>query len=101
MERLPDVKIAVESALTTLGNGNWKMGEGVQVGGRNARGDDNEESAILEHFTRKDISQLIACRPLTLVLRVFRRRDHDCYEQSEYTIKDFPTARHRRYIPSE
>ena len=31
MESMPDVRDAAGSALLTLGDGNWKMGEGVQV----------------------------------------------------------------------
>jgi exocyst complex component 7 len=50
VERLPEVRDAVASALMTLGDGNWKMGEGVQVGkaGKTA---DVDEHTILEHYT--------------------------------------------------
>ena len=44
--KVPEVRSAVSSALLVLGDGNWKMGEGVQVG--QAR--EGDESAILEHF---------------------------------------------------
>jgi exocyst complex protein 7 len=49
MERLPQVEGAAASALMTLGDGNWKMGEGVQVG-KTAKSGDNDERVILEHF---------------------------------------------------
>ncbi|KAF5380112.1 hypothetical protein D9615_006243 [Tricholomella constricta] len=49
MERLPQVETAVGSALLTLGDGNWKMGEGVQVG-KSAKAGESDESVVLEHF---------------------------------------------------
>lgn len=49
MERMPEVQDAVGSCLHTLGDGNWKMGEGLQVakGGQRAELD---ERTVLEHF---------------------------------------------------
>jgi exocyst complex protein 7 len=41
------VQSAVEAALHALGDGNWKMGEGIQVG-RGSKEDD--DGSILEHF---------------------------------------------------
>jgi exocyst complex protein 7 len=38
----------VESALYTLGDGNWKMGEGVQVG----KGGKEDEGSLVEHYLR-------------------------------------------------
>ncbi|GLB39391.1 putative exo70 exocyst complex subunit [Lyophyllum shimeji] len=49
MERLPQVQAAVGSALLTLGDGNWKMGEGVQVGKAGKVGE-SDESVVLEHY---------------------------------------------------
>lgn len=49
MERLPEVQSAVGSALLTLGDGNWKMGEGVQVG-KGAKLGEGDEPVILEHY---------------------------------------------------
>ncbi|KAG6864265.1 hypothetical protein C0991_010983 [Blastosporella zonata] len=49
MERLPQVQAAVGSALLTLGDGNWKMGEGVQVG-KAAKAGESDEAVILEHY---------------------------------------------------
>ena len=49
---MPQVLSAVESALYALGDGNWKMGEGVQVGKGNK---DDDDSGIVEHFIRKQL----------------------------------------------
>jgi len=49
IERILQVQGAVESALFALGDGNWKMGEGIQVGKGNKEEDDG---SILEHFIR-------------------------------------------------
>ncbi|KAF8067460.1 exocyst complex component, exo70 subunit [Lyophyllum atratum] len=49
MERLPQVQAAVGSALLTLGDGNWKMGEGVQVG-KAAKVGESDEAVVLEHY---------------------------------------------------
>jgi hypothetical protein len=43
------VQSAVGSALLALGDGNWKMGEGVQVGMASKLGD-GDEQVIIEHF---------------------------------------------------
>lgn len=48
IERIPQVLSAVESALYALGDGNWKMGEGVQVG----KGNKDDDGSIVEHFIR-------------------------------------------------
>ena len=39
----------------TLGDGNWKMGEGVQVG-KTAKLGDSDETVIIEHFARSYLS---------------------------------------------
>lgn len=52
MERLPEVQDAVASALLTLGDGNWKMGEGVQVG-KGTKPTEVNERTILEHYLCK------------------------------------------------
>jgi exocyst complex protein 7 len=49
MDRLPEVHSAASAALLQLGDGNWKMGEGVQVG-KGAKLGDGDEQLILEHF---------------------------------------------------
>ncbi|KAH9848985.1 Cullin repeat-like-containing domain protein [Lenzites betulinus] len=48
LEKIPAVQDAAASALLTLGDGNWKMGEGTQIGKKPVEVD---ESTVLEHFT--------------------------------------------------
>ncbi|KNZ77465.1 Exocyst complex protein exo70 [Termitomyces sp. J132] len=50
MQKLPQVQAAVGSALLTLGDGNWKMGEGVQVGKATTKSGESDETVLLEHF---------------------------------------------------
>ena len=50
---IPYVEGAIESALTTLGDGNWKMGEGVQVGTKQEL---QSESTILQRFIRRSFN---------------------------------------------
>ena len=52
IEKIPYVQTAVESSLNALGDGNWKMGEGVQVG-KGAKTDEGDHSNIIEHFVRE------------------------------------------------
>jgi exocyst complex protein 7 len=49
LERVPQVKTAVGSALLKLGDGNWKMGEGITVP-KTARLGEGDEDLILENF---------------------------------------------------
>ena len=49
IERVPEVKAAVGSALLKLGDGNWKMGEGITVP-KTARLGEGDEDLILENF---------------------------------------------------
>jgi exocyst complex protein 7 len=46
---VPEVKAAVGSALLKLGDGNWKMGEGITVP-KTARLGEGDEDLILENF---------------------------------------------------
>ncbi|EKM56316.1 uncharacterized protein PHACADRAFT_193929 [Phanerochaete carnosa HHB-10118-sp] len=50
VERLPEVREAVATALLTLGDGNWKMGEGVQVG-KAPKTAEVDGRTVLEHYT--------------------------------------------------
>ncbi|KAJ3514001.1 hypothetical protein NLJ89_g2626 [Agrocybe chaxingu] len=59
IERMPQVLSAVESALLALGDGNWKMGEGVQVGKGNK---EDIGGSIIERFLRKRSSSSYARR---------------------------------------
>ncbi|KAF9556789.1 exocyst complex component, exo70 subunit [Agrocybe pediades] len=67
IERMPQVLSAVESALIALGDGNWKMGEGVQVG----KSKDANNEGIVEHFIHDVITTTIAS--LTTLARTSRR----------------------------
>ncbi|SJL17663.1 uncharacterized protein ARMOST_21220 [Armillaria ostoyae] len=49
LDRIPEVQSAAGAALVTLGDGNWKMGEGVQVGKASKLGE-GDEHVILEHY---------------------------------------------------
>ena len=49
MVAIPPVQEAVGSALLTLGDGNWKMGEGVQVA-KGPKLGEGYETTIIEHF---------------------------------------------------
>lgn len=64
---MPEVKTAVGSALLKLGDGNWKMGEGITVP-KTARLGEGDEDLILENFI---------CRftPLILIPPVFTTAD--------------------------
>ena len=54
MQRIPEVKTAVGSALVALGDGNWKMGEGIQVG-KGSKVGEIDEHVITEHFIRTSV----------------------------------------------
>ncbi|KAH9477346.1 Exocyst complex component 7 [Psilocybe cubensis] len=67
IERIPQVLSAVESALYALGDGNWKMGEGVQVG----KGSKDDDGTIVEHFIHDIVTTAISS--LNTVSRGARR----------------------------
>lgn len=53
IEKIPQVQSAVESALYALGDGNWKMGEGIVVPvGKGNKDGGEDDSTITEHFIR-------------------------------------------------
>ncbi|GBE89256.1 hypothetical protein SCP_1502640 [Sparassis crispa] len=58
MERLPELRNEAASVLLSLGDGNWKMGEGAQVV-RASRTAEIDEKTILEHFTYDVVSTVI------------------------------------------
>lgn len=70
LERLPEVHGAASAALLQLGDGNWKMGEGVQVG-KGAKLGDGDEQIILEHFVFDVVTTAISS--LTTISRTQRR----------------------------
>ncbi|OCH84783.1 hypothetical protein OBBRIDRAFT_798791 [Obba rivulosa] len=59
MEKIPEVRDAVAGALMTLGDGNWKMGEGTQVGKAN-KSADIDERTVLEHYLYDVITATIS-----------------------------------------
>ncbi|KAF9652386.1 hypothetical protein BDM02DRAFT_3266446 [Thelephora ganbajun] len=59
LERVPEVKTAVGSALLKLGDGNWKMGEGITVP-KTARLGEGDEDLILENFIFDVVSTTVA-----------------------------------------
>ncbi|TFK18960.1 exocyst complex component, exo70 subunit [Coprinopsis marcescibilis] len=70
ISKIPEVQGAVSAALTALGDGNWKMGEGIQVGVNNRIGD-GDEDAILKHFIYDVVATAITS--LTTISRTARR----------------------------
>ncbi|CCM01344.1 uncharacterized protein FIBRA_03394 [Fibroporia radiculosa] len=58
LERLPEIREAVIAVLQTLGDGNWKMGEGAQVG-KSGRSTETDNQRILEHFVYDVISMIL------------------------------------------
>ncbi|KAK7052358.1 Cullin repeat-like-containing domain protein [Favolaschia claudopus] len=73
LDRLPEVHGAAGAALLQLGDGNWKMGEGVTVG-KSSKLVDGDEQLILEHFIFDVISTAI--NSLTTISRSQRRPAH-------------------------
>ncbi|KAJ7703889.1 exocyst complex component, exo70 subunit [Mycena rosella] len=73
MDRLPEVHGAASAALLQLGDGNWKMGEGVQVGKGSKLGD-GDEQVILEHFVYDVVTTTISS--LTTISRTQKRPAH-------------------------
>lgn len=53
IDKIPEVKDAVGAALLTLGDGNWKMGEGMQAG--KTKLGQGDEQTVLEHYIRKSV----------------------------------------------
>lgn len=49
MNAIPVVQDAVAASLLTLGDGNWKMGEGVQVA-KGPKLTEGDENVIIEHY---------------------------------------------------
>ncbi|CAA7257403.1 unnamed protein product [Cyclocybe aegerita] len=68
IERMPQVRSAVESVLLALGDGNWKMGEGVQVGKGNK---EDIGGSIIERFLHDVVTTAISS--LTAISRTARR----------------------------
>ena len=63
LEKLLAVQDAAASALLTLGDGNWRMGDGVRVAGAQKLGVGSEQ-ILLEHYICTNMSFL--CHRLAL-----------------------------------
>ncbi|KAG1772870.1 Cullin repeat-like-containing domain protein [Suillus placidus] len=72
LNRIPDVQDAVGSALSALGDGNWKMGDGKQVG-KTPKSSSVElnEKVLIQHFVYDIMNTLIGS--LTTLSRTQRR----------------------------
>ncbi|KAG1808137.1 Cullin repeat-like-containing domain protein [Suillus variegatus] len=72
LNRIPDVQDAVGSALSALGDGNWRMGDGKQVG-KTAKSNSVEvkEKVLIQHFVYDVMNTLIGS--LTTLSRTQRR----------------------------
>ncbi|KAF7321126.1 hypothetical protein HMN09_00200600 [Mycena chlorophos] len=70
LDRLPEVHSAAAAALLQLGDGNWKMGEGVSVA-KGPKLGDGDEQVILEHFVYDVVATTI--NSLTAISRTQRR----------------------------
>ncbi|KAF4582516.1 hypothetical protein EYR38_002642 [Pleurotus pulmonarius] len=72
LDRLPEVQSAAGSALLKLGDGNWKMGEGVlPTAAKGSKLGEGDETLILEHFVYDVITT--AVNSLTTLSRAQRR----------------------------
>ncbi|KAI0062820.1 hypothetical protein BV25DRAFT_623858 [Artomyces pyxidatus] len=70
LEQLLEVRDAVESALLTLGDGNWKMGDGVRVANAPKLGPGSEH-ILLEHYIYDVVNTVI--QSLTTLSRMQKR----------------------------
>ena len=98
MEGIPAVQESVASMLLTLGDGNWKMGEGAQVGKGQKLGE-GDESIVLEHYL---------CRYFVLIANYLlfphfeaRRCYHDYHSIPHGSIKNSSSPTIRCNLPSQ
>ncbi|KAI9460716.1 exocyst complex component exo70 subunit [Russula earlei] len=71
LEELLDVRDAVGATLMLLGDGNWKMGDGIQAKPNKGKRAPGSESVLIEHYTYDVVTTLIAS--LTTLSRSQRR----------------------------
>jgi hypothetical protein len=65
ISKIPEVEGAVSAALLALGDGNWKIGEGAQVGQKSKGCDgleEGSENVVLEPFIRKSMFSFFPSR---------------------------------------
>ncbi|KAF8653415.1 hypothetical protein AX16_003958 [Volvariella volvacea WC 439] len=70
LDRLPEVQAAVASTLLILGDGNWKMGEGMPVS-KGPKLGEGDENVILEHYVFDVVT--ITINSLNTMSRTSRR----------------------------
>lgn len=95
MERLPEVQSAVGAALLKLGDGNWKMGEGVRVG-MTAKTEESDETVVLEHFVRRSQQPKNYPHQLISISRGCRR---NCCCEPQHPFTYLETTDLCRYLP--
>ncbi|KAH7910959.1 Cullin repeat-like-containing domain protein [Hygrophoropsis aurantiaca] len=72
LERIPEVQEAVGSALLSLGDGNWKMGDGKQISkGQKSTLGEGDEMTIIKHYIFDVVNTTLSS--LTTVSRTQRR----------------------------
>ncbi|KAL5511625.1 EXO70 [Sanghuangporus vaninii] len=71
MTAIPAVQYAVGSSLLTLGDGNWKMGEGVVQTSKGPKLGEGDESIIIEHYLYDIVNTTLST--LTALSRTSRR----------------------------
>ncbi|KAI0302840.1 exocyst complex component exo70 subunit [Multifurca ochricompacta] len=71
LEQLLEVRDAVGSILMLLGDGNWKMGDGVQVKPNQGKPAPGSESLLIDHYTYDVVTTLITS--LTTLSRMQKR----------------------------
>ena len=96
MERLPEVQSAVGAALLKLGDGNWKMGEGVRVG-MSAKTEENDETVVLEHFVRMSQQPENCLRQL---ISISRGCPCNCCREPQHSFTYLETSGLCRDLPS-
>src|SRR6266436_2906714 len=96
MERIPDVEEAIGSALLSLGDGNWRMGDGMPVAKSNLGSGD--EPIVIEHFMCKLLISILIhidnnCR--------YRRRSEHSNHKSNNHLQIPKTPRLRLDLPPQ
>lgn len=96
MERIPEVQVAAANALLTLGDGNWKMGEGVPLANKQKLRE-GDEAIIMEHYT---------CTPplisLTFSKTSSSRRSNNSHQHHQHSLPNVQTRPSIRFnIPNQ
>ncbi|KAF8588183.1 hypothetical protein K439DRAFT_1336032 [Ramaria rubella] len=95
LKQIPEVEAAVVASLATLGDGNWKMGEGVGKVGKMGGPADGNERVLLEHYIYDVVVTLIGT--LSTLSKTGRRPQMG----SIYALNNISYLRNRLIDPSE